>query len=153
MKTPKIIFAALLTAAICGSVAAQDYVFPEGTYSPVTNVNRNSFPRVLKDNSVIFRVDVPHALMVEVDVCGTKYRMQKMENGSWTATTQPLVPGFHYYSIIVDGSSLADPASQTFFGCSRWSSAIEIVEPGMDDFEVQDVPHGEVRTVNYYSKV
>jgi hypothetical protein len=31
------------------------------------------------------------------------------------------------------------PASQSFFGCSRWSSAIEIKEVGCDDFEVQDV--------------
>jgi enterochelin esterase family protein len=55
--------------------------------------------------------------------------------------------------VIVDGVSVADPASQMFYGCSRWSSAIEIPEEGMDDFEIKDVPHGEVRTVNYYSKV
>ena len=79
--------------------------------------------------------------------------MNKSENGAWTVTTNAQVPGYHYYSLIVDGVSVADPASQTFYGCSRWSSAIEIKEDGMDDFEVQDVPHGEVRTVYYYSKV
>ena len=35
--------------------------FPEGSYSPVTNINRNSYPRVLADNSVMFRVQAPQA--------------------------------------------------------------------------------------------
>ena len=79
--------------------------------------------------------------------------MEKGDNGTWTVKTKPQVPGFHYYSLIIDGVSVADPASPSFYGCSRWSSAIDIPEKGMDDFEVQDVPHGEVRTVHYYSKV
>lgn len=126
---------------------------PEGSYSPVTNINRNGYPRILADNSVMFRVNAPQAQQVQIDLGGTKYDMTKSDAGSWAVTTRPQVPGFHYYSLIVDGVSVADPASQTFFGCSRWSSAIEIKEKGMDDFEVQDVPHGEVRTVYYFSKV
>jgi enterochelin esterase family protein len=99
----------------------------------------------------MFRVNAPQAHQLQIDLGGTKYDMTKQEGGVWTATTKPQVPGFHYYSLIVDGVSVADPASQTFYGCSRWSSAIEIPEEGMDDFEVQDVPHGEVRTVYYPS--
>ena len=79
--------------------------------------------------------------------------MTKGDGGAWTVTTSPQVPGYHYYSLVVDGVSTADPASQTFYGCSRWSSAIEIKEAGMDVFEVQDVKHGEVRTVYYFSNV
>ena len=125
----------------------------EEAYSPVTNINRGGYPRVLADGSVEFHVNAPQAQQVQIDLCGTKYDMKKGDGGMWTVTTKPLVPGFHYYFLIVDGVSVADPASQTFYGCSRWSSAIEIPENGMDDFEVQDVPHGEVRTVHYYSKV
>ena len=156
MKTTRIMLAVMLTALVCTQVTAQGFqreTFPEGSYSPVTNVNRSGYPRVLKDNSVMFRVNAPQAQQVQIDLCGTKYDMQKSESGVWTVTTKPQVPGFHYYFLIVDGVSTADPASQSFFGCSRWSSAIEIKEEGMDDFEVKNVAHGEVRTVYYYSKV
>ena len=113
------------------TVAAQGFrreSFPEGSYSPVTNVNRGSYPRVLKDNSVMFRVNAPQAQLVQIDLCGTKYDMQRSDDGIWTVTTNPQVPGFHYYFLIVDGVSVSDPASQTFYGCGRWSSAIDIVE-------------------------
>ena len=147
---------AVMLTAVTGSVFAQRMAresFPEGSYSPVTNINRNSYPRVLADNSVMFRVQAPQAQNVQIDLGGTKYDMTKGENGAWTVTTKPQVPGFHYYNLFIDNVSVADPASQSFYGCSRWSSAIEIPESGMDDFEVQDVPHGEVNTVYYYSKI
>ena len=156
MRTTKILLAVMLSAVFCSEIAAQGFrreSFPEGSYSPVTNINRNGYPRVLKDNSVMFRVNAPQAQLVQIDLGGKKYVMQKGEGGSWTVTTSPQVPGYHYYSLVVDGVSVADPASQTFYGCSRWSSAIEIKEAGMDDFEVRDVKHGEVRTVYYFSKV
>lgn len=46
--------AVMLTAMVCTEVAAQGFgfqreSFPEGSYSPVTNVNRNGYPRVLSD--------------------------------------------------------------------------------------------------------
>lgn len=156
MRTVKMILATMLTAAACTEVAAQGFrteSFPEGSYSPVTNVNRNGCPRVLSDGSVMFRAIAPEARSVQIDLCGTKYDMQRSDDGSWTVTTKPQVPGFHYYFMVVDGVTVSDPASQAFYGCGKWSSAIEIKEEGTDDFEVQDVPRGEVRTVWYYSKV
>jgi len=158
MRTKKMMLAVLLSAVFCAEVSAQGFrrevvSFPEGSYSPVTNINRNGYPRVLRDNSVMFRVNAPQAQLVQIDLGGKKYDMTRGEGGAWTVTTSPQVPGYHYYSLVVDGVSVADPASQTFYGCSRWSSAIEIKEAGMDDFEVQDVKHGEVRTMYYFSKV
>jgi len=150
------LLAMTLMAVFCAQGAAQGFQresFPEGSYSPVTNVNRAGYPRVLADGSVMFRVQAPEAKLVQIDLCGTKYDMQRSEEGVWTVTTQPQVPGFHYYFLIVDGVSVADPASQTFYGCGRWSSAIEVKEAGTEDFEVQDVARGEVRTVYYFSKV
>lgn len=154
-KTTQSLLGVLLSAIACTQVAAQNYRenFPEDSYSPVTNINRTSYPRVLADNSVIFHVNAPQAQNVQIDLGGTKYDMKKSASGAWTLTTKPQVPGFHYYSLIIDGVSVSDPASQTFYGCSRWSSAIEVKETGMADFEIQQVPHGEVRTVHYYSKV
>ena len=56
MRTFKIMVV-IMTAAICSYAAAQRprmESFPEGSYSPVTNINRNSYPRVLADGSVMF---------------------------------------------------------------------------------------------------
>ena len=128
--------AALLTAVCCTEMAAQE-----------------RGPKVLSDNKVAFTLRAPEAQKVQVDIGGVKYDMTKGEGGLWSATTNPQVPGFHYYSLIIDGVSVADPASPSYFGCGRWSSAIDIPEAGMDDFEVQAVPHGEVRTVHYFSNV
>ena len=110
-------------------------------------------PKVLGDNKVEFAVRAPEAQKVQVDLGGMKYDMTKGDGGTWTVTTNAQVPGFHYYSLIIDGVSVADPASPSFYGCSRWSSAIEIPEEGMDDFELQAVPHGELRMVHYFSDV
>ena len=146
----------MLSAVFCLQAAAKPFQresFPEGSFSPVTNINRSSYPRVLSDNSVMVRVNAPQAQQVQIDLGGVKYDMVKSEDGVWKVTSKPQVPGFHYYSLIIDGVSVADPASQSFYGCSRWSSAIEIPEAGMEDFEVKEVPHGDVRTVYYYSKV
>lgn len=127
--------------------------FPEGSVSAVTNINRNGYPRILKDKSVAFRTYGPDAQSIQVDLCGKKYPMQKDDSGMWTVTSDPQVPGFHYYSLIIDGVSVADPASESFYGCSRMSSAIDIPEDDCEEFEIQDVAHGSVQLVNYYSQV
>jgi enterochelin esterase family protein len=79
--------------------------------------------------------------------------MTKGADGFWTATSTPLVPGFHYYTLLIDGAELSDPGSHTFFGGSVDSSAIEIPESGSTYYLPQEVPHGAVREVWYSSKV
>ena len=59
----------MLSAVVCTQVAAQGFrreSFPEGSYSPVTNINRVGYPRVLKDLSVMFRVNAPQAQSVQI---------------------------------------------------------------------------------------
>ena len=68
-------------------------------------------------------------------------------------TTTPLVPGLHYYVINVDGADLSDPGSNAYFGGSRYTSAVEIPEPGSTYYSIQNVPQGQVRDVWYDSKV
>ena len=65
----------------------------------------------------------------------------------------PQLPRCPVIITILNGASVADPASRSFYGTSRWASAIEIPEAGMDVFEIHDVPHGQVRELNYFSKV
>ena len=120
------------------------------SYSPVTNINAGGFPKILADNSVVFKVRAPQAERVQIDL-GRLYDGVREANGTWTIVTDPQQEGFHYYSLVVDGVSTADPASESYYGCSRMSSAIDIPEKGMDLFETQDVPHGQVRELRYWS--
>ena len=79
--------------------------------------------------------------------------MTKGDDGVWTLTSPPVVPGFHYYALIVDGVQMNDPGSDTFFGTGKPTSGIEIPEKGVDFYHAKDVPHGEVRSRWYTSKV
>lgn len=70
--------------------------------------------------------------------------MDKDEHGWWTVKTDPLVVGFHYYFLLVDGFSVIDPMSCTYFGCSRMASGIEVPEGKEGDYyRPQNVPHGQ----------
>ena len=109
-----------------------------------TNVQGAAFPRIHPDLRVTARIKAPEAKKVELDL-GKKYPMVADNAGVWTATTEPLVPGFHYYSILIDGVAVCDPASETFYGMGRQASGIEIPTKGEDFYQVKDVPHGEVR--------
>jgi enterochelin esterase-like enzyme len=118
-----------------------------------TNVLGAEYPRVTSDSRAIFRFKAPGAQKVQADIMGVKYDMTKDENGFWTVTTAPLVVGFHYYAIVVDGTPVNDPGSHTFFGVSKDMSGIEIPEKGVDYYLAKDVLHGQVRTLWYHSKV
>jgi enterochelin esterase-like enzyme len=117
-----------------------------------TNIAGAQYPQILPDNRVSFRIKAPDAQKVQVDL-GKKYDLLKNEEGVWEGTTDPIVAGFHYYSILIDGVSLVDPSSQTFFGMGRMASGIEIPEKGVDYYLIKDVPHGQVRQIRYYSDI
>lgn len=117
-----------------------------------TNVPGAQYPQILPDNKVLFRIKAPDAQRVQVDL-GRKYDMVKEEEGSWTITTDPIAEGFHYYSILINGVAVCDPASQTFYGMSRMASGIEIPEKGVDYYNIKDIPHGQIRQVRYYSNI
>lgn len=117
-----------------------------------TNINQNQCPCLMSDNSVVFQVKAPNAQKLQIDL-GKKYDMVKDINGVWTLRTEPLVPGFHYYFLIIDDVPVADPASQSFYGTGKMASAIDIPEKGVDFYTVKDVPHGGISSKYYYSNV
>jgi enterochelin esterase-like enzyme len=117
-----------------------------------TNVMGAKYPRILPDNRVIFRIKAPDAQKVQIDLL-KKYDMVKDAEGLWEATTDPVVEGFHYYSILIDGVAVADPSSETFFGMGRMASGIEIPEKDVNFYLPKDVPHGQIRQIRYYSGV
>jgi len=102
---------------------------------------------------VEIRIKAPDAAKARLNFwSGPKIDMEKQADGFWTVTTPALVPGLHYYTVIVDGAEFADPGSHAFFGGSKHASAVEVPEPGVDFYTIKDVPHGQVREVWYSSK-
>jgi enterochelin esterase-like enzyme len=125
---------------------------PAGSRSAATNIPGAEYPRVHDDLRVTFQLRAPDAKKVQVRL-GQTYDMTRSEDGVWSVTTPPLVVGFHYYSLVVDGVAVNDPSSYTFYGTGKQSSGIEIPEKGVDYYEIKDVPHGEVRIRPYLSKI
>ncbi|WP_116127563.1 alpha/beta hydrolase-fold protein [Lewinella sp. IMCC34183] len=117
-----------------------------------TNVPGATYPQIMPDNRVRFRVNAPEAQQVQVDL-GKKYDLEKGDDGYWTGTTEPVSRGFHYYSLLIDGVAIADPASETFYGMGRMASGIEIPFPDDGFYALRDVPHGDVRRKRYRSRV
>jgi enterochelin esterase-like enzyme len=109
-----------------------------------TNVPRAKYPQILPDSRAIFQLKAPEAQKIQLDL-GKKYDMVKDDEGVWEITTDSLSEGFHYYSLIIDGVPVADPASETFYGMGRMASGIEVPFKGDDYYAVKDVPHGEIR--------
>ena len=119
-----------------------------------TNVWGAEYPRVDGAGRVQLRVKAPDAARVKVNFwSGPKLDMDKQADGFWTVTTPPLVPGLHYYTLLIDGADVSDTNSHAFFGGSKDASMIEVPEPGSTYYSIQDVPHGQVREVWYNSKV
>ena len=133
---------------------------PENCAPASTNVIAAEYPCIFPDRRVMLRIKAPDAQRVQALIGGGGAQTPMMDlvkqaDGSWTLTTPPIVEGFHYYSFFVDGVTTDDPGSQTFFGEMREISGIEIPSPSPNDsfYQVHDVPHGEVRSVLYFSKV
>ena len=144
----RILSVALLLAGVCHADDAAEFKAAE------TNVLGAEYPRVDATGRVQVRIKAPEANKVKLNFwSGPKVDMEKQADGFWTVTTTPLVPGLHYYVINVDGADLSDPGSRAYFGGSRYTSMVEIPEPGSTYYSIQDVPHGQVRDVWYQSKV
>jgi enterochelin esterase-like enzyme len=138
---------ALLACRLCRGEASDEC-------KPSTlNIPGAQYPCVYPDHRATFRLVAPEAQKVQVKV-GQTFDMVKGAEGAWTVTTTPLVVGFHYYSLVLDGVTVADPATRTFFGSGWANSGIEISEAADGDYyRSKDVPHGEVSQRWYYSKV
>ena len=117
------------------------------------------YPQVNSQGYVRFRVNAPNAKYVICSaglgggMSGTVLR--KQEDGSWMGTT--LVPedeGFHYYTISVDGASVLDPGTNSYYGGSRWSSGTEVPAHDGDFYaERTNIEHGSMQHILFPSKV
>lgn len=146
----RIVTMVMLALLVCGLCWGQT---PDECKPSSLNVPGAKYPCVYPDGRATFRVVAPDAQKVQVRV-GRAFDMEKGPDGAWTVTTTPLVVGFHYYSLVIDGATVADPATHTFFGSGWRNSGIEIPEAADVDYYLpKDVPHGQVSQRWYYSKV
>jgi len=130
-------------------------VFPSFTLlgsAAESNIRTAKYPQILPDNRVVFKIKAPDAQKVQVDLA-KKYDLIKDTEGFWTVTTDTVSEGFHYYSLLIDGVAVADPASETFYGMGRMAAGIEIPSKNSAFYALRDVPHGEVSIKRYYSTV
>jgi enterochelin esterase-like enzyme len=139
---------------VCLSAYAQA---PADSKPATSNVRGAQYPRVSPDLRVTFRVKAPDAHKVQLHPGGDglgkeNLDMTKGDDGFWTVTTAPAVPGFHYYWFVIDGADVNDPGSETFFGWAKQTSGVEVPENGADFYLPKDVPHGDVRSHWYFSK-
>lgn len=126
---------------------------PADDWKPISYVSPGQqYPQLNSEKRARFRIEAPNATDVGVSL-GRPLTVTKGDDGVWTVITSPLIEGFHYYQIIVDGARAADPNTRTFFGSSRWMSGIEVPSDDQDFFATKDVPHGVVREQTYYSNV
>ncbi len=117
-----------------------------------SNVRSAQYPQILPDGRAIVRLKAPEAHKVQLDL-GKKYDMVKGSDDVWEITTDSLSEGIHYYTLVVDGVSVCDPASETFYGMSRMASGIEVPFRGDSYYETRNIPHGDIRIKRYYSEV
>jgi enterochelin esterase-like enzyme len=140
---------ALVSILLSGLCWAQNWAL-----RPTTNILDAEFPRINSDLSATFRVQADQAQKVQLlmELGQSTYDMVKGKEDYWEVTTKPLLPGFHYYAISVDGFVSNDPGSRVFFAARKEVSGLEVPGPDSDFLAVKDVPHGTVRTEWYLSK-
>ncbi|MCC6235316.1 MAG: esterase [Verrucomicrobiales bacterium] len=150
MKTTLLILLALTLAS------ARPCAALEGTPAP-SNVSGAEYPRLTTDLRVTFQLKASQAQQVLLEggagLVKAPLAMTRDETGTWTVTTPPAVPGFHYYWFTVDGLRVNDPASYAWFGWGRETSGLEIPEEGSEFYTRRpNIPSGDVRERWYLSK-
>ena len=110
-------------------------------------------PEIAADGRVTFRLRAPNAKEAAVSLGGKQLPMQKDDQGVWSLTTDPMTPDIYTYSLVVDGTSINDPANrerQTSFGSFQSMFAIPGPKPWLPS---AGVPRGAVTRHMFHSAV
>ncbi len=109
-------------------------------------------PVVNEDNSIIFSIKAPNAKEVSVNMMMKNYPMERDVEGVWSVTVGPVEPEVYTYSFSVDGLKVLDPANPEMqVGQAPDFSLVNVPgnPPRFD--ELQDVPHGTMHILKYFS--
>lgn len=149
---PPLVVLGVAVLVALSSVGAQDRFPPR----PPEFVS----PEVSAEKKITCRIHAPNAKAVRLvssDVPGMGFgfgagvEMTKAENGVWEASVGPVPAGAYRYNFSVDGLPVVDPRNPT---TSERNSSVEslVSVPGSDASDLNDVPHGAVAQVMYYSQ-
>jgi enterochelin esterase-like enzyme len=59
----------------------------------------------------------------------------------------------HAYWLVINGVRVNDTTSKTCGSTKMQTCVVEVPEPGVDFYDIKDVPHGQVRMQWYFSKI
>ena len=152
MKNIILLLGLLFGGTITVSAQVNQSTFTEDFKPSATTQPEKKFPQVNSKGIVRVSIPAPKAQLVQLDIGGKKYDLTKDTAGVWTGESAPQDEGFHYYQLNIDGASVPDPGSLYFYGASRWGSGIEIPAKDQDIYALKNVPHGQLRENQYFSK-
>jgi len=112
-------------------------------------------PEVSPERKLTFRILAPKAEKVglsgsDIPGVGQGVEMTKGTNDVWEVTLGPVNPGAYRYNFNVDGVSVIDPRNPATSESNENTWSLVYV-PGADFMDTQDVPHGAVAQVTYWS--
>ena len=138
---------AILVCA-CSSADAQDFFGPRPPVFESTEVS--------PELKITFRLHATKAESVKLsssDLPGLLFgiEMTKGDEGVWNTTVGPVAAGSYRYNFSVDGLTVVDPRNPvTSESNTNTSSLLNVA--GSDVSDLNDVPHGSVSQVHYFSK-
>jgi enterochelin esterase-like enzyme len=142
--------AAVLMLAVGAAAPAAQEVGARRTGTEVTS------PEVSADRHVTFRLRAPEAKAVSVSGdFGADTELRRGDDGVWSVTVGPLASEMYVYFFLVDGVRLVDPANPLVkIGYVTTTTTSLLTVPATEPafYDVQDVPHGEIRTLLYRSR-
>jgi len=100
-----------------------------------------------------YRNDSAKDVLVDVQFAGRHAMAKDSITGLWSVTLGPADPDMYPYNFVVDGVSIMDPRNPDFFPNEGFKGSILDI-PGAQGplvHALQNVPHGNVDYVNYYS--
>jgi enterochelin esterase-like enzyme len=131
-------------------------MFVRGTFSQQPPAERITSPELSHDHRVTFRFGAPNAkeVSVRMEGYGRPLAMTKDAGGVWSVATDPLVPDYYGYSILMDGVALVDPANHVIKpNLLGPESEVHVEGPSTLPWEMNDVPHGVIHHHFYHSRI
>jgi enterochelin esterase-like enzyme len=116
---------------------------------------RITSPEIKEDQTVIFRLRAPNATEVILNgdwPQGRGVKMTKDDQGIWSVTAGLLTPELWAYTFSVNGVTALDPSNGNIRrDGSRFENILIIEGPFSANYQVRDIPHGNVNMVWYNS--
>jgi enterochelin esterase-like enzyme len=164
MKRTLALIVTVLALAVVVPLAATQAPPPQAPgapgQAPGARAGMQQLPRVVSpeikpDNTVTFRLRAPNATEVTVSGDwpeGRNVKMEKDNDGIWSATVGPLTPEVWGYNFSVNGVSTLDPSNGNIRrDGTRYANILFIDGAYSQNYQIRDIPHGNVNMVWYDS--